>query len=648
MAVNGYKDVVATRTTSGNVGDTLRFEWWQNSQSISGNYTDIGWKLSLIAGGAGKISSSASKSWSVTVDGQNFSGSNTVGIGNNTSKTLASGTKRVYHDSDGSKRLYVSFSQVFNIKFGGKQVGTVSGSSNWDLDTIPRASAFGTVSGDAIGSDISFTINTHSNDFTHTFWYKMPGGEWVTAGKNLQTSFTFRVPISECSKLPNSVSGDLNLCLRTFKGSDQIGSDVFKMIKIYVPEDVVPAVDSVAVTEAVAGIREQFGTYVQDRSKLSVKSVGSGIYGSTIKKYTVLVDGLSYEGEDITTEAIESSGQVPITVVVMDSRGRKANKTVNINVTEYHRPFIRNFDAIRSDPSGVQQNSGTSLKCICDFDISPVGNKNTKRYVIEYRKKSEEQWTQAFNGSVYTFNDSLLEKNVLGVEFPYVVRLTISDFFESITYEDVISSAIVPWCVHPSGKGFAVGGYPDKEAFQVFMNAEFKGAGRFEGTVYSNGLKAALQGWDNNFIAHGNEFNFVPAKYNNPSVHINYRTQDNGLAVSPIKKYEFRAGQGGGYANVIASNFLDDKGYKCVKTNDIVLIAKSKTLPSNAYVSPFSYYDTYNKSDLIGTNKYNIISVCANNDSGAAVPCSFLGGGSSISVVSSRANITIYMVCVVL
>ena len=58
---SGTKDVIATKTSSGNTGDTLRFTWSQKEQSTSGNYTIIDWKLQLIAGSAGKISSSASK-----------------------------------------------------------------------------------------------------------------------------------------------------------------------------------------------------------------------------------------------------------------------------------------------------------------------------------------------------------------------------------------------------------------------------------------------------------------------------------------------------------------------------------------------------------------------------------------------------------
>lgn len=137
MATSGSTQVNACWTSSGNLADWIVFSWSRSGYSISGNYSDINWSLTLHSGGAGAIYSSASKSWSVNVNGSYYSGSNTVGIGNNTSKTLASGSTRIYHNNDGTKSFSYSFSQVFNITFN-NWVGTISGSGGATLDTIPR------------------------------------------------------------------------------------------------------------------------------------------------------------------------------------------------------------------------------------------------------------------------------------------------------------------------------------------------------------------------------------------------------------------------------------------------------------------------------------------------------------------------------
>ena len=132
MATSGYSDVYVTKW------NTLRFSWSRSSYSIENNTSTISWSLLLISGSHGAISSSASKAWSVNINGTNYSGNTTIGIGNNTTKTLASGSTTITHNADGTKDFAYSFSQYFGITFSGSSIGTVSGSSSGTLDTIPR------------------------------------------------------------------------------------------------------------------------------------------------------------------------------------------------------------------------------------------------------------------------------------------------------------------------------------------------------------------------------------------------------------------------------------------------------------------------------------------------------------------------------
>ena len=95
---------------------TLRFGWWQDSQSVANNSSVVGWHLQVIASG-GNISSSASKSWNVTVNGSNYSGTTTIGVSNGQTKTLASGSTTIAHNADGTKSFSFSFSQQFDINY---------------------------------------------------------------------------------------------------------------------------------------------------------------------------------------------------------------------------------------------------------------------------------------------------------------------------------------------------------------------------------------------------------------------------------------------------------------------------------------------------------------------------------------------------
>lgn len=141
---------------------TLRFNWSQASQSITNNNSVVNWNLQLIST-TGTISSSASKSWSVTVNGTNYSGTNTVGISTNTTKTLASGSTTIAHNADGTKSFSFSFSQQFDISYSGVGwIGTKSGSGSGTLTTIPRTSSVSSTNAN-IGENIKITINRASS-----------------------------------------------------------------------------------------------------------------------------------------------------------------------------------------------------------------------------------------------------------------------------------------------------------------------------------------------------------------------------------------------------------------------------------------------------------------------------------------------------
>lgn len=184
MATSGSTSVTVTAY------DTLKFSWWRNGYSTSGNYTDIGWKTELIATNYGLISSSAKKNWSVTINGTNYSGTNSIAIGNNQTKTLASGTTRIYHNADGTKSFSYSFSQVFNMNFNG-YIGTISGSGSATLDTIPR---YANITKFELSSGLeTITVNWDADAYCDAVQYSLNNGSWVgTSGTSF--SITGRTP----------------------------------------------------------------------------------------------------------------------------------------------------------------------------------------------------------------------------------------------------------------------------------------------------------------------------------------------------------------------------------------------------------------------------------------------------------------------
>ena len=201
---------------------TLRFGWWQDSQSVANNSSVVGWHLQLIASG-GSISSSASKSWNVTVNGSNYSGTNTVGVSNGQTKTLASGSTTIAHNADGTKSFSFSFSQQFDITYSGVGwIGTKSGSGSGTLSTIPRTSSVSSTNAN-IGENITTTINRASSSFTHTLTCKFCNLTKTIATKTTSTSVKWTLPTDFYAEIPNAKASWGRIICDTYSGTKKIG-----------------------------------------------------------------------------------------------------------------------------------------------------------------------------------------------------------------------------------------------------------------------------------------------------------------------------------------------------------------------------------------------------------------------------------------
>ena len=317
---------------------TLRFNWSQSSQSIANNNSVVSWSLQLIASG-GSISSSASKSWSVTVNGSNYSGTNTVGVSNGQTKTLASGSTTIAHNADGTKSFSFSFSQQFDINYSGVGwIGTKSGSGNGTLKTIPRTSSVSSTNAN-IGENITITINRASSSFTHTLSYSFCNLKGKIATKTSSTSVSWKLPTTFYAQIPNSKSSWGTITCDTYSGSTKIGSSTCRF-DVYVKESAnKPGISATVVdvndtTKALTGDENKLIRYY---SKAKFELTASPKNSSTITTRSVFYNGTTYKGGSenswIANFSEVVSGSYKFTVT--DSRGFSNSLTVNKTLIEY-------------------------------------------------------------------------------------------------------------------------------------------------------------------------------------------------------------------------------------------------------------------------------------------------------------------------
>ena len=478
--------------TSGNTsvsvasGLTLKFNWSQSSQSVANNTTTISWNMQVILASGHTISSSASKDWSVTVNGKTYSGTNSFGsMDSGATKTMASGSTTITHNADGSKQFSYSFSQEFGITFNGSSIGTKSGSGSGTLNTIARASSF-TLSSSSLdmGGTQTVNITRASSSFTHTVAYTFGSNTTTVTTKNTSTGISFTLPVSLASQIPNSTSGTCTVKVTTYNGDTSIGSSS-KTFTLKVPSSVKPTVSlSATYNNTLSGLS------ISNKSTVTVTPTGTGSYGSTIKSYSYSGAGLSGTGSSKTTSTL-SAGTHTITCTATDSRGRTGSASVSFTVYAYSNPTITSFSVYRCNSDGTANTNGTYAKLKASYSISNPNsaNKNSKNYKIEWKKATDsswqvyKDWTTLGSYSSTTFTaDCGSGRNI---STSYNIRFSIKDSFSTASSSNGISTSSVIFNVEPAGVG--VGKYYERGGLDV------------AGAIYSN----------DRFIANSNGKNVI-------------------------------------------------------------------------------------------------------------------------------------------
>lgn len=471
MATSGSKSVVVT------AHDTLKFSWSENSQSIANNTTTIGWKMELIADSSGRIDSSTSKTWAITVNGTKYSGTNTVGIANNATKTLASGTTTITHNANGTKTFSYSFSQSFSgITFSGTSLGTKSGSGSGTLDTIPRASSL-TASNGTLGTAQTLTINRADSDFSHTITYECGSASGTIATKTTSTSVSFTPPISLASQNTTGTSVSIVFTLTTYSHTSgaTIGTAT-KTITCSIPESVKPTC-SVSITDAM-GYESTYGNPIKGLSKFKVVVTPTLAQGSPIASYSTTANGTKYTAASFTTDVLTSAGTSTVSATVKDKRGRTGSASASKTVLDYTEPVIIKLTVKRCNADGSANDQGEYVQATFSTAVTALNSKNKAEYLLKYKKSTQTNFTEIELSSlsgVYAVTDQTYI-------FPadsgssYDVEFNVTDNFKTTKRTTSASTGFTLMHFKADGTGMAIGKVAEESnLFDVGLPARFNG-----------------------------------------------------------------------------------------------------------------------------------------------------------------------------
>lgn len=448
--------------------DTLRFTWNTSSQSIENNTSTVSWKMELVAGSSGKITSNVSKKWSVTVDGKRYSGTNTIGIANNATKTLASGSTVIEHDDDGKKTFNFSFYQQFSgLVFSGDNISDKSGNGTGVLDTIPRASSF-TVSEGTLGVAQTITVTRQSTVFRHGITYSCGSvsTQLICAWNTASESVSFTPPLDLAWQAPNGTRVWVDVHLQTYHtDGTPIGKTVTKGVWMAIPASVKPSC-TVSVSDPT-GYATKYGGYIQGQSKLAIKVTPTTAYGSTISGYLINADGNKYTSQEVTTDVVRSTGNVEVYADVADSRGRLGYARTTINVIPYAVPTITHLKVHRCDANGADNERGLYVRVNYGYVIDSISGKNGMSGYIQYKKTTETQFTSVALTTAFSVENGTF---IFAADdaASYDVQFRIADSFMSTGSSTVVSTGFTIIHFSPSGKGMNIGGINNGEGLRLY------------------------------------------------------------------------------------------------------------------------------------------------------------------------------------
>lgn len=444
---------------NGITGYTVKTEWTA-TQNVEENYSDLTIKLYLICGYRYDLSIS-NKTHYVYIDNTAYSINSSLYTNGNQTLKLGEFTKRIYHNSDGTKSVNLSSIVTFNANIHGRYVGTVNGGSDTIiLDKIPRMSLIKNTIDGSRYLDSLHTLHVDkflNGNITHDVWYIMYGDDatktsnWHYIARNTSSLDIEFVPTLEHIELqPNNTTIYLDFGIKTYKDGELFGEIAYsKGWHFKIPESVKPTITNVEIVEADEKTKP-LGLYVQNHSKLNIRTAAEGIKGSTIQNVKVTIADQTLNGSNVTTSEILKSGEIDVKIVVTDSRNRTDETIKKIQIQPYFLPSINNFKGQR-----LEQDEKT-VTMTRNFKMASINNKNTCTWKIERRLIDSSNWTTILEGTDKVLNLNALAYNI-NSNFEYEFRLTISDYYTSATQSFFIGSSFKLIEAHNSGSGLAVG-----------------------------------------------------------------------------------------------------------------------------------------------------------------------------------------------
>lgn len=438
---------------------TITLTLSRGSQSITGNYTNVSWSLTYSK--SSTTYNNNGVSYYVNIAGTRVKTGTVKFPKGTTSGTIATGSRAIYHNADGTHGAITGYAYVGPTGFSPSSASDTSNSISFP--TIPRVSDL-SVNKSSVPADgattVTATATKKSSSFTDTIVVKLGSySQTVTSG----TAFT--IP-EEWINAISGTSATATVTVTTKSGSTTVGSKSVNLT-ITVPESIRPALSDISVSEAITSVTSAFGNrYVKTLSRLNTEVTAEGIYGSSITTYSTSIDGITYPGQSFQSNALNTAGTLQIKSTVTDSRNRTGELTKNVTVVDYFPPTITGMTYIPCDSDGTENSNGDYIKVIISGKVASVDDQNTRNLILKYKKSSDPAYTtKTITLSSYVFENVSTLISDIDPTSTYELIAELSDKISTTSYSTSTGVPVISRLA--GGKGLRLFGEASEEGFWV-------------------------------------------------------------------------------------------------------------------------------------------------------------------------------------
>jgi hypothetical protein len=383
---------MATAKFSGQYGHNMTLEVWSgwNKPDAANNRSTVNVQARLITNGYASMWG-VTADLTITINGGSAIEHPAINIGTNSSQLIFAHDYLVGHNDNGSKTVGIKIS--VNLNTGG--YGSSMVAFDLKLSDIPRASSGSVTSGD-LGTPVKISIDRKVSSFKHTLRYNW-GGLSGTIASNVDTSYSWTLPMNFANEIPNATSGWGRVYIDTYNGSTKVGTKE-ATFKGNVPESVKPTLGSITLTDGnttVSNLLNTANTFAEIVSDVKVGFTNAkGSYGSTIKEYKAEIVGKNQSVSENNGNfgIMNWNGEAQVKAWVVDSRGRSSNvATTDITVLEYFLPTLT-FTAVRGDTN----QSSDKIVVTRTAKVAPLKIGNTQKNSFKLSFKTAPFGTETY------------------------------------------------------------------------------------------------------------------------------------------------------------------------------------------------------------------------------------------------------------